>query len=282
MALSASDRLRVIVEDSQTVWRRGLFFAVLAIAAVVLASRLGRRWAAVAPRRRHRLRALRARAVRYLREESRPVPDSGMDGLSSEPLRTPSRIRGCSRIDGKLYPNTAGALGLQDIRVLDALYVERYWRYVQNFIRARRRSIGSPEGRRGRRSSRDNPMFDALGVRAVLSERDLANVPALRFARPGSRYARVREHERISTGLGRARRSRRRGRRRSVRVSRGACPSHGRRVHRGRVRPPARGRRRARREDRPIRRCARCRTGGPTATRRLATGRPSSATPDDP
>ena len=47
VALSASDRLRVIVEERQTVWLRGALFAVLAIAAVVLASRLGRRWAAV-------------------------------------------------------------------------------------------------------------------------------------------------------------------------------------------------------------------------------------------
>ena len=83
-------------------------------------------------------------------------------------------------IDAKLYPNTAGALGLQDIRALDALYVERYLRYVQTFIQPDvfDRFTGdeaSPP------LFQDNPMFDALGVRAVLSQRDLADVPALRL-----------------------------------------------------------------------------------------------------
>jgi hypothetical protein len=88
-----------------------------------------------------------------------------------------SRVFG---IDDKLYPNTAGALGLQDIRVLDALYVERYWRYVRTFIQpdAFDRFTGtdaSPARFQG------NPMFDALGVRTVLSQDPLATVPALRF-----------------------------------------------------------------------------------------------------
>jgi hypothetical protein len=83
-------------------------------------------------------------------------------------------------IDAKLYPNTAGALGLQDIRVLDALYVERYWRYVRTFIQpdAYDRFTGSDASLP---RFQGNPMFDALGVRAVLSKQDLANVPALRF-----------------------------------------------------------------------------------------------------
>ena len=83
-------------------------------------------------------------------------------------------------IDGKLYPNTAGALGLQDIRALDALYVERYWRYVRTFIAAGGlRSIHGDAS--GPAMFRGNPMFDALAVRAVLSQHDLANVPALRL-----------------------------------------------------------------------------------------------------
>jgi hypothetical protein len=81
-------------------------------------------------------------------------------------------------IDSKLYPNTAGALGLQDIRVLDALYIERYWRYVRSFIEpdAYDRFTDTTPAR-----FRDNTMFDALGVRAVLSKRDLGHVPSLRF-----------------------------------------------------------------------------------------------------
>jgi hypothetical protein len=83
-------------------------------------------------------------------------------------------------VDGKLYPDTAAALGLQDIRALDALYVARYWRYVRTFIQPEvfDRFTGD-DGSLPR--IRGNPMFDALGVRAVLSERNLATVPALRF-----------------------------------------------------------------------------------------------------
>ena len=135
VALIASDRLRVIVED--------------------LPDGLGPR--RVLRRSRHRCRRARLpdsadagpqpllaglivaelfwlAPFDDLREESRPVPRLRVGCRSSELLKAPSRTRGCSRIDGKLYPNTAGALGLQDIRVLDALYVERYWRYVQTFI----------------------------------------------------------------------------------------------------------------------------------------------------
>jgi hypothetical protein len=82
--------------------------------------------------------------------------------------------------DGKLYPNTAGALGLQDIRVLDAVYIERYFRYVQTFIQPDvfDRFTGEESNPTPLEA---NPMFDALAVRAVLSERDLENVPGLRL-----------------------------------------------------------------------------------------------------
>jgi hypothetical protein len=88
-----------------------------------------------------------------------------------------SRVFG---IDDKLYPNTAGALGLQDIRVLDALYVERFWRYLQTFIQpdAYDRFTGNDASLPRFQS---NPMFDSLGVRAVLSKRVLGNVPGLQL-----------------------------------------------------------------------------------------------------
>jgi hypothetical protein len=88
-------------------------------------------------------------------------------------------------LDGKLYPNTAGALGLQDVRAGDALYVERYWRYVRTFIQPniidRFTGTGFPSAEGADPRLRDNPMFDALGVRVVLSGRDLTSVPGLRF-----------------------------------------------------------------------------------------------------
>lgn len=180
MALSASDRLRVIVEELQTVWLRGLLFAILAIAAVVLASRIGGRWAVV----------LFAGVILF--ELAMLMPSDGYP-KRADPYLTPGWMplvrtaqgdEPYSRVfatDGKLYPNTAGALGLQDIRVLDAMYVERYLRYVQTFIRPQVFDRFTGHETDEAPPLRDNPMFDALGVRAVLSERDLANIPGLRL-----------------------------------------------------------------------------------------------------
>ncbi|HLF44422.1 MAG TPA: YfhO family protein, partial [Acidimicrobiia bacterium] len=76
--------------------------------------------------------------------------------------------------DAVMFPNVAGAYGLQDVRYLDALNVERYVEYVRTFL--------SPSGRRewfvggpyasveqAFASYLDNPMFDLLGVRWLLS-----------------------------------------------------------------------------------------------------------------
>ena len=38
--------------------------------------------------------------------------------------------------DAFLFPETATVYGLQDPRLLDALYVDRYWRYLKTFIAA--------------------------------------------------------------------------------------------------------------------------------------------------
>jgi Bacterial membrane protein YfhO len=177
--LIANDRLRAIVENPSSAWGRATLFGLLAVTAVALAARLGRSWAALL------LAGLVVAELFVL------VPFD-IYAKRADPYRTPgwmtlvrkaqgaephSRVFG---IDGKLYPNTAGALGLQDIRVLDALYVERYWRYLRTFIQpdAYDRFTGS-DATPPRFES--NPMFDALGVRAVLSERDLANVPGLRM-----------------------------------------------------------------------------------------------------
>ena len=76
-------------------------------------------------------------------------------------------------IDAKLFPDTAGALGLQDIRALDAIYVDRYWRFVKRFLQptAVDRFNGGPyaSGEKTVAQYRNNPMFDALAVRVILS-----------------------------------------------------------------------------------------------------------------
>ena len=94
-----------------------------------------------------------------------------MSGRRSGPGATPA----CSGSTPSCTRTPRGRCGLQDIRALDALYVERYLRYVRTFIAPRvfDRFTGTelPVAFRG------NPMFDALSVRAILSQHDLADVP---------------------------------------------------------------------------------------------------------
>ena len=111
------------------------------------------------PRSSDRRRTLRARPVLDLREASRSFRRSRWMTYVRTALGTGphSRVFG---LDAKLYPNTAGALGLQDIRALDALYVERYRRYVKTFIAPR--VFDRFTGTELPVMFRDNPMFDAL------------------------------------------------------------------------------------------------------------------------
>lgn len=179
VALIAGDRLVAIVRDLQTVWIKGTFFALAAIGAAVLAARLGRRWGALL------LTALILVELFWLApftlygKRADPYVAPGWLALA----RTAQEGEPYSRVfalDGKLYPNTAGALGLQDIRMIDALYVGRYWRYVQTFVEpeAGDRFVGTEEGTP---RLRGNPMLDALGARVILSVRDLSGVPELRL-----------------------------------------------------------------------------------------------------
>ena len=121
-----------------------------------------------APRRRHRLRALLARAVQDLREASRPVPDSRVDAarpncsghravLASVRPRRQAVSEHCRRARAAGHPRARRAVR----RAVLALRARP--------SSSRRCSIGSPETKRACRGSRSNPMFDALGVRAVLS-----------------------------------------------------------------------------------------------------------------
>jgi hypothetical protein len=160
------------------VWTRGAFFAALAVAAVVAGSWLGRRWGALllAVVVVAELFVLVPFSI-YAKRADPYVAPSWMplvrEALAAEPH---SRV---FAIDGKLHPNTPGALGLQDVRALDALYVDRYLRYVRTFI-----APGAGDRFTGTESPiefRDNPMFDAFSARAVVSQRDLAGAPGLRL-----------------------------------------------------------------------------------------------------
>jgi hypothetical protein len=72
-------------------------------------------------------------------------------------------------IDELLYPNTAGALGLEDPRTLNGLYVARYVTFIRDFVSPsftdRFTGDGIPLGQ-----IVSNPMFDLLGVRYVLDD----------------------------------------------------------------------------------------------------------------
>lgn len=89
--------------------------------------------------------------------------------LTSQNDKEPYRI---FATDGILFPNTASAYGLRDIRALDALNIDRYLTYVQAFLapnvfdRFVGTSYGSPEQPA---RLRNNPWFDLTGVRYVIT-----------------------------------------------------------------------------------------------------------------
>jgi hypothetical protein len=179
VALSRGDHLRVIVVDLSPVWVQAALLGVFAAAAVVAASRLGRRWAALLLAGVIVCELVALAPLEFYARRADPFAAPGWMPL----VRAAQGGEPYSRVfatGGKLHPNTAGALGLQDIRVVDAMYVGRYWRYVRTFVQpeAFERFAGD-EANPAPLSV--NPMFDALGVRAVLSERDLPQVPGLRL-----------------------------------------------------------------------------------------------------
>ena len=167
--------------------------------------------------------------------------------------------------DGTLFPDTAGVYGLSDLRMIDALYVDRYWVYLKNFISGgildRFIATGVTETAPNIAA---NPMFDILNVRYVLYDRKSgADLPdnaksqyRLVFQGDGVkvyenqdvRAARVRRdrHPRRAGRSGRAAvpPARRDGAHRRLRAARGEGPAHDR-GDRGRPGPTCRGDRRA-------------------------------------
>jgi hypothetical protein len=160
------------------VWGRGAFFALLALVAITAGVRFGRRWAGplLAGVIVAELLVLAPFSI-YSKRADPFLPPAWMPLVRSALAADPhSRV---FAVDAKLYPNTAGALGLQDVRALDALYVKRYLRYVQTFVAPR--VFDRFTGTEPPILLRDNPMFDAFGARAVLSQNTLGAVPGLRF-----------------------------------------------------------------------------------------------------
>ncbi len=86
----------------------------------------------------------------------------------------PDRVFG---LDAKLYPNTASAFNINDIRDLDAVFVNHYFRYIQEFIDpgATDRFTGRDENelQKGKLAKfQDNPLFDLTNVKYVITDSD--------------------------------------------------------------------------------------------------------------
>ncbi len=80
-----------------------------------------------------------------------------------------SRLTG---FDALLFPNDASAYGLSDIRVLDALYPERFTTYVRTFVSPEvgDRFVGGPYASvEGIAQVSNNPMFDLMGAKYILT-----------------------------------------------------------------------------------------------------------------
>jgi hypothetical protein len=172
-----SDDSRVLTSDHVRVGIRTAFFAVLAVTVVVISGWLGRSWGAwlLAGLVVAELFLLAPFDIYARRADPYVAPAWIADVRAAQGDDPRARV---FALDGKLYPNTAAAFGLQDIRVLDALFVNRYWRYVKTFVQPVRDRFTGTE--RPPAVLRGNPMFNALGVRAIVSERPLGETPEFR------------------------------------------------------------------------------------------------------
>jgi hypothetical protein len=106
-----------------------------------------------------------------------PYPATKWLGLlQAETARDQSRV---FSTDGVLFPDSAGVYGLSDPRMLDALYIQRYWRYLRSFVSHglddRFVATGFTETAPNIAA---NQMFDLLGVRYVVFRSDSAGPPS--------------------------------------------------------------------------------------------------------
>ncbi len=102
---------------------------------------------------------LAPRGIYYPRQDQ--YPGKGWVGYLAAQTAT-GRERVFST-DGLLFPDTSGVYGIQDAGAVDALYIDRYWKFVRTFV-----AHGSKIRFAGAGPVvhvDDNPMFDLLGVR---------------------------------------------------------------------------------------------------------------------
>jgi hypothetical protein len=96
--------------------------------------------------------------------------------LQTETARDQSRV---FSTDGVLFPDSAGVYRLSDPRMLDALYIQRYWRYLRSFVSRglddRFVATGFTETAP---NIAGNQMFDLLGVRYLVFRSNSAGPPS--------------------------------------------------------------------------------------------------------
>ena len=103
-----------------------------------------------------------------------PYPhDAWIEALAAH-VQNPGNSRIFST-DGLLFPDTASVYRLADLRVIDAIYVDRYFKYFQTFVAPgtvdRWLATGPTEGFP---SIFNNPMFDLMGARYLVQKRPFA------------------------------------------------------------------------------------------------------------
>lgn len=160
------------------VWGRGLLFAGMAVGGILVSAWLGRRFGALVLAAAVVVELLVLVPFGIYSKRADPFREPGWMPLARTALAADphGRVFG---LDGKLYPNTAGALGLADVRALDALYPNRYLRYVQTFLAPA--VFDRFTGTETPVLFRDNPMFDVLSARVVLSQGPLVGASGLRL-----------------------------------------------------------------------------------------------------
>jgi Bacterial membrane protein YfhO len=145
----------------------GWAFAALAGGVVIVAAALWRhpRWSGVLVVAVILAELLLLAPRGFYAPRANPYPRQGWITRLTALAPSPGTARIFST-DGLLFPNTAGVYGLADLRVVDAVYVERYFRYFQTFVSPgtvdRWMATGPTEGVP---SIFDNPMFDLMGAR---------------------------------------------------------------------------------------------------------------------
>lgn len=101
------------------------------------------------------------------------TPPPAVELIRSKGLATWDRTFG---LDARLFPDIPGALGISDVRTLDALFPKRFFDYINTFVQpsAYTRYVGGPHGGNPGEEVQlsevaANPMWDMLGVRYLLS-----------------------------------------------------------------------------------------------------------------